>query len=74
MRLTITPPYLDPNSHEAVYEIDLTVFEIGEQAKSQLGVPGEIVLAAAARKSDSEPEAARGLGRIVTRCKKILFA
>jgi hypothetical protein len=24
MRLTITPPYLDPNSHEALYEIDVT--------------------------------------------------
>ncbi|WP_447600169.1 hypothetical protein [Nitrospira sp. Nam80] len=49
MRLTTTPPYLDPNSHEAVYEIDLTVFEVSGQAKSQVDVPGEIVLAAAAR-------------------------
>ena len=24
MRLAITPPYLDPNSHEALYEIDQT--------------------------------------------------
>jgi hypothetical protein len=24
LRLTITPPYLDPNSHEALYEIDVT--------------------------------------------------
>jgi hypothetical protein len=23
MRLTITPPYLHPNSHEALYEIDV---------------------------------------------------
>jgi hypothetical protein len=23
MWLTITPPYLDPNSHEALYEIDV---------------------------------------------------
>ncbi|MEX5218283.1 MAG: hypothetical protein AB7G68_18205 [Nitrospiraceae bacterium] len=48
MRLTTTPPYLDPNSHEALYEIDLTLFEIGGETKSEFDVPGEIVLAAAA--------------------------
>ena len=33
MRLTITPPYLDPNSHEALYEIDVTVLDAGVKQK-----------------------------------------
>ena len=49
MRLTITPPYLDPNSHEAFYEVDVTVLEVSGHTKSELDVPGVIVLAAPAR-------------------------
>ena len=48
MRLTMTPPYLDPNSHKALYEIDLTLFEIGGQTQSEFDVPGESILAASA--------------------------
>lgn len=49
MRLTITPPYLDLTSHEALYEIDLTVLEAGRQEKPGLDKPDKIVPAAGAR-------------------------
>ena len=34
MHVIITPPYLDPNSHEALYEIDVTAVRVSSHSSS----------------------------------------
>ncbi len=54
MRLTITPPYLDPNSHEALYEIDETVLNAGVKPKPGRSTPGLSMAGQGKKKSMTE--------------------
>lgn len=49
MRFTITPPYLDPSSHEALYEVDVAMLEGTGHLKSGLDGLGEIAQVVEAR-------------------------
>jgi plastocyanin len=51
MRLTITPPYLDANSHEALYEIDVAVLEGRGHPNPRLPISDKVALAAEGEES-----------------------